>query len=392
MKIAHVVESLDPANGGPPVVASRLAAAQARLGHEVSLISYRQPGAEDQIRGMMKGVPGGELVRRDELPPAGRLDRVIGRAARREMRSRLTGMEVVHLHGVWDPILRAAADTARAAGIPYVVAPHGMLDPWSLSQRRLKKRIALLLGYRTMLNQAAFLHLLNRDEADLIRPLGLTARGVVIPNGIDPQEVAELPPGGSFTASHPVLQERPFILFLSRLHHKKGLDFLAQAFARVAAQDHNVQLVVAGPDGGARAAFEAEIRSAGLVDRVYLVGPLYGKEKYAALRDAACFCLPSRQEGFSVAILEALACGTPVVISDACHFPEVAERGAGVVVPLDADAISQAILRILSDETLRQRMGEAGRATVLAEFTWPVIAEQSISEYEKLSDSRKAAI
>ena len=388
MKIAHVVESLDPATGGLPAVACRLAAAQARLGHNVGLISYRQPGAEDQIRQMIHTVPGAELIEREELPAIPVLERFIGRSVRREMHRRLQGVEIVHLHGVWDPILKAGADTAHAANIPYIVAPHGMLDPWSLSQHRLKKQIALLMGYRTMLNRAAFLHVLNSDEAELIRPLGLTARAAVIPNGVDPQELAELPPPGTFAASHPALKGRPFILFLSRLHYKKGLDFLAKAFACVARVNRSAQLVIAGPDEGARAGFEADIRGAGLSDRVHLVGPLYGREKYAALRDAACFCLPSRQEGFSMAILEAMGCGTPVVISDACHFPEVFQRGAGFVVPLDPKAISDAISRILDDDGLQRRTGNAGRAMVMGEYAWPRIAEQTIGEYEKARGGR----
>jgi len=390
MKIAHVVVSLDPAAGGPPIVAARLAAAQARLGsagsggHEVRLISYRQPHAETRIEKMLAEVPGASLLKRDEIGEYSRTERFFARGARRALAERATAIDVFHLHGVWDPILKAAAGAARAAGVPYVVAPHGMLDPWSLSQRRLKKRVALALGYRSMLNDAAFLHLLNRDEADLIRPLGLQSNGVVIPNGIDPDQLQDLPPLGAFRAAHPELRDDPYVLFLSRLHYKKGLDFLADAFAQVVRQQPDARLVVAGPDDGARADFEQRVQRAGLNGRVHVVGPLYGPDKYAAFRDASCFCLPSRQEGFSVAILEAMACGTPVVISDACHFPEVATAGAGAIVPLSADAVAAALEPILADPSRREQMGARGREMVLRDYTWPRVAEQMIGAYERV--------
>jgi glycosyltransferase involved in cell wall biosynthesis len=291
---------------------------------------------------------------------------------------------VLHLHGVWDPLLYAAARTARSLGKPYLVAPHGMLDPWSLAQSRLKKKLALALGWRAMLNRAGAIHWLNADEQKLAAPLGLTAPGCVIPNGVNLEEFDPLPPAELFRKRRPALGERPYLLFLSRLHYKKGLDYLADAFAMVAASNPDVYLVVAGPDDGARGEFERRIAAAGLTDRVHLPGPVYGPEKLSALAGATCFVLPSRQEGFSVAILESLACGTPAIVSTECHFPEVAEVGAGEVVPLDAAAVAGAIEKLLADPERRRRMGQAGRELVAERFTWPRVAEQSVAVYKGL--------
>ena len=173
--------------------------------------------------------------------------------------------------------------------------------------------------------------------------------GFVIPNGVNLEEFEPPPDPAIFRRQLPALGDRPYILFLSRLHYKKGLDFLADAFRIVAATRADVQLVVAGPDDGAQTEFERRIAGAGLSDRVHVPGPIYGPEKLSAVAGAACFVLPSRQEGFSVAILEALACGTPAVVSEECHFPEVAEVEAGEVVPLDAVAVAAALNRVLAD-------------------------------------------
>src|SRR5262249_20284038 len=157
--------------------------------------------------------------------------------------------------------------------------------------------------YRRMLNRARSLHLGNDDERRLTEPLGLHPKSFIIPNGIFLSEFDPLPSPGTFCEAHPELRGDPFILFLSRLHHKKGLDILADAFAIVAVKMPKVRLVVAGADDGAKHSFEQRIKALGLTRRVHLVGPLYGRQKLAALVDASSFCLPSRQEGFSIAIL-----------------------------------------------------------------------------------------
>jgi glycosyltransferase involved in cell wall biosynthesis len=124
-----------------------------------------------------------------------------------------------------------------------------------------------------------------------------------------------------------------------------------------------------------------------LLQRVHIVGSLFGADKYAAMVDAECFCLPSRQEGFSAAIIEALACGTPVVISEGCHFPEVAEAGAGAVVELDTATVAAAIDRVISDAELRRRQRIAARRLVQERYTWPAVAQQTVDLYRGVLES-----
>jgi glycosyltransferase involved in cell wall biosynthesis len=375
MNILHVIQTLDPAAGGPPVVAARLAAAQAKLGHCVAILA-----AEVAAAGKLGDLPGVRIIR---APAVSRLQAVLGRRVIDNLRAIIRDYDVFHLHGVWDPLLYAAARGAYATPLakPYVIAPHGMLDPWSLAQSRWKKKVALAAGWRTMLERAAAFHWLNADEQKLAAGIGIAVPGVVIPNGVNLEEFDPPPDPELFRRRLPVLGDRPYILFLSRLHYKKGLDYLADAFRMVVGNDADLHLVVAGPDDGARGDFEQRVAAAGLTDRVHLPGPIYGTEKLSAVAGAACFVLPSRQEGFSVAILEALACGTPAVVSTECHFPEVAEFGAGEVVPLNAAAVAAALDRVLGDPALRERMGRAGRELVAARFTWQRIAERSAETY-----------
>lgn len=385
MRILHVIATLDPDAGGPPMIAARLAAAQVGLGHDVHIIVHTEPAGGIGVCAAMRQVPNLGKVKVTALGPASAWERWCGRSLRPKLREAVAAAGAVHLHGVWESILRMAAKEARISGTPYLILLNGMLHPWSLKQKATKKKIALALGYRKMLNGAAALHLGNESEQRLIEPLGLKTREVVIPNGVFLEELRPLPAAGSFHEAHPELRGQPFVLFLGRLHYKKGLDILAEAFAIAATAHKQLQLVVAGPDDGAREPFEKQIDLLGLSSRVHVVGPVYARDKLAAFVDAACFCLPSHQEGFSLALTEALACGAPAVISQGCNFPEVARVRAGEVLPLDPEAFGDAMVRIASYPAVRQNMSEAGRKLIESHYTWPQIAKQTIGAYEQVS-------
>ena len=384
-RIVHAIGDLDPAGGGPPVVAARLAAAQAAMGCDVTIFSYRSQEGGARADALMAETPHGELVRQKSISDPGRLERVTGRAAARAFEAMVSqGVDVLHTHGMWEPMMPAMVAVARRRGVAYVVTPHGMLDPYTLSVKPTKKRIALATTHKKFLERASFVHMLNADEASLAAPVLRGAPTRVVPNGIFLEEIEHLPPAGAFRSRHPEIGDRPYVLFLSRLAHKKGLDYLADAFALLHERMPDVELVVAGPDDGQRADFEARIAAHGVGVRVHLVGPQYGADKLAVLRDAAVFCLPSRQEGFSIAITEALAIGLPVVISRACHFPEVSEVNAGIETDLDPREVADALEHVLSDTARAHSMGQAGATLVRERFTWPKVATLTIECYEQV--------
>ncbi|MCA9538413.1 MAG: glycosyltransferase [Myxococcales bacterium] len=377
MRIAHVYNWLDPAIGGPPRVIAGLAAGQQRLGHEVRLISSDHPGAPAVDRFL--------AARLDPLPPRTTIRPKFFRAVRTRsaLRDALRGVDIAHLHGIWPPATLLAGQMCRALGIPYILAPHGSLHAGALAEKWPRKRIGLwFLGYGALIRHAAALHLLNDDERQMPGFVPAPTRCFVLPNGIFADEFATAPPAGLFRQSMPALGDAPFVLFLARQHPGKGGALLGEAFARVAAARPDVHLVAAGPEQGGRPLLAAAAARHGFTDRLHQPGALDGVQKLAALREAALFCLPSHHEGFSVGILEAMASGAPVVISDRCHFAEVEAEGAGRVAPLAPEPFAQALLDVLADPVAAHQMGQRGRARVLAAYTWPAISARAVAEYQ----------
>ncbi|SDP38426.1 glycosyltransferase [Phyllobacterium sp. OV277] len=386
MRIIHVISSIDPAQGGPQGGCIRLAAAQSNLGHDIHIVSYGSGNIRKRAFEAASAVPHFKGITWHLLADPNVKESIFCLQGRKTLRAILTAGSFVHIHGVWETLLRTAATIALEKQIAYCVQPHGMLDEWSLKQKAFKKRLALRFGYRKMLDNAKFILALNADEARLLEPLNLASPHLIIPNGVFLEEFENLPSSGFFKERLPLVGNKRIILFLSRLHSKKGLDILVKAYAHIAGSYADVDLVVAGPDGGARGALVSAVAQLNLNDRVHLIGALYGQDKLRALVDATCFCLPSRQEGFSIAILEALACGLPVVISDACHFPEVRAAHAGAVVTLAPEDVASGLSAILDDTAMASEMGGNGQRLVYEQYTWPRIASSTIKGYVGISN------
>jgi glycosyltransferase involved in cell wall biosynthesis len=384
MNILHVIATLNPSSGGPTRVVCRLAAGQSELGHSVTIAAYVFTDPIEEFRGMTAKYPSFDKVRIVELKHAGIREAVFGSASRPVLRELVKNADIVHLHNVWESILRVAGDEAMRQGKPYVIEPNDILNPWSLRQKQLKKRIALALGYRKMIENSTAVLFGHSEEKRLVMQHGFKINPIVVAlGGVFEEEVQPLPATGGFYRRYPKLNGQPFVVFLSRLHYKKGLDFLAEGFAVAARELPNIHLVVVGHDEGAQADFEQRIRNHKLEGRVHLVGPMHGEAKWQAYRDATCFILPSRDEAFTVAITEALAASLPVVISKSCHFTDVTEFQAGYEVDLDANSIGRALTTIVADTALRQNMSVAANRLFMERLSFRTVAKDIVNVYQK---------
>ena len=396
MRILHVIPSFAPAwrYGGPIFAAVSLTRELARRGHDVTVATTNVDGPGELDVPLNRPVPmdGVDVwyfpIQR---PRWYHFSAPMGRALSRLVRE----SDVVHIHSIFLWPTTVAAFWCRRLGVPYLVHVPGSLDPVSLAKRyeglrasaasRTKKWIYLKTLGRRDLGGAAALHLTSEVELESARRLRFS-NGRLIPLGADPPP----PPGVNDRASvqrqYPSLQGRKIILFLARLHRIKGLDVLAEAAKSLAESRDDFSLVVAG--SGAPG-YEAEVRElvdrCGLSERTVFTGMVVGEDKWQLLRAADVFVLPSRHESFGVAVVEAMASGTPVVVSDQVGIHrEIDEAGAGLVTTLDPADVAGAIGRLLDDPDAAERMGRAGEALAARRYSWERVATDVEALYEEV--------
>lgn len=385
MRVLHVIPSLTVEYGGPTGCALGLAAGLAGLGVDAQLATT---GEADAAPGDGREDGPRRRVTTHRFAARGGANFAFSRPLARWLDEHAARYDLLHVHGTFAYPTLAVSRAARRAGRPYVVTPHGMLEPWALGYKAWKKAPYLKFVERRNLERASALHALVAQERHNLRGLGLRARAFVLPNGVDPEEFSRVPPRALLDARHPELAGKRLVLFLGRIDPKKGLRLLVRAFARLAREGgggDDLHLVVAGPDPvGHRADIEALVRELGLAPRVTFTGMLTGEEKHAALGAAEVFALPSWSEGFSVAVLESLASGCPVVITHGCNFDEVGAAGAGHVIPTDEGSLLEALRRTLASAAERREMGRRGRELVARRYSWSAIAARLLAVYEDI--------
>jgi glycosyltransferase involved in cell wall biosynthesis len=379
MKILHVVPSYVPAwkHGGPIRSVHGLCKALAARGHQVTVFTTDADTGGAVPAGQAVALDGVEVWYFPVTAP-----RRLYRSPRmgRALRQRIAGFDVVHLHSVFLWPTAAAARAAERAGVPYLLAPRGMLVPDLLRRRgRWRKAAWLRLVERRTLARAAGLHVTAELEAEEARKLDLPLpRVFIVPNGIDPE-----PPPTDLSAA-PVLDlltTGPFLLYLGRLSWKKGLDRLIPAFARVP----DACLALAGNDEeGIRPRLEALAREAGVAERIVFLGPVDGADKAALLQSCAALVLPSYSENFGNAVLEAMAAGRPVAVTPEVGLADVVrEERTGIVADGDPAVLGDALRTLLADPD-RESMGQRGAEAARRRFGWEAVAAQMEGVYREV--------
>jgi glycosyltransferase involved in cell wall biosynthesis len=301
-----------------------------------------------------------------------------------DLHRRLAVCDLVHIHWLYNFSCIAAARAAVAAGVPFVVQPRGSLDPHMYRKNSFFKSLYLATVGRPLLTRAAAV-VFTAEQERLLAHYSPRQPEWIVPNGLDMADYQDLPTRGSFRAEFREI-DGPFLLFLGRLSRQKGLDLLLAAFKRIAAVRPNLRLVLAGPDHeGYEAHVRAMVRQLDLERRVLFTGMLTGRSKLAAFVDADLFVLPSYFENFGAVIIEALACGVPVLISDQVNIHrELSAAGVATVVACSVDSVAAGIESALDDVHVRRRMATAGPAVVRTHYSWEVIVPMLVDRYTRI--------
>ena len=393
MRVLHVVSSIHRSGGGPSRSVQGLVAAECRVGVEAGIFTFR--------RGDKPWVDGVSFVHSSA-----------------EVDSELLEFkpDIVHLHGLWNLNLHRAAVACRHQGIPYVIAPRGMLEPWSLQQKWLKKRIARLVYQDGDLRRAAALHATAESEAEQFRRLGFHNRVIVSPNGVN------VPRDGFLTQRHRGTEgERGVsrrVLFVSRMHPKKGVLELVEAWGRVLnteAQRHRdtekensessslcvsvlekhgwkaelVYTVSGDIEREYEAKVKARVKELGLEDQFIFTGALKDDEKWQAYARADLFVLPTHSENFGIVVAEALWAGVPVITTKGTPWSELSTSRSGWWIDIGVEPLTAALKEAMAlSDAERREMGKRGHALVESKYTWNAVVKAMVEGYEEILTQR----
>jgi glycosyltransferase involved in cell wall biosynthesis len=422
VKILHVVALIQASTGGPAVSVTRLASEQAKLGHEVTLACLDYPHLGPQV-----AAPGVRMV-----SVRGNVLAVRGRGwcpkFKRVVMEEAAKADIVHNHGLWMWPNAYAREAAVAAGKPLIISPRGMLEAWSLNRSRWRKAVAWRLFEKKNLQSAAMFHATAESERESILEASKRLRDeetkrpkvkepiaevpiVVAPNGVDLPDLGRKPGREALEERFPELKGRRWVVFMSRLHPKKGVDVLLRAWARqkevasekwrepetaVAVVDSVKRsrgqtkdlpvLILAGSDLiGYRREVEKMVKELGLEDSVVIIGEVQGEMKDTLLANADLFVLPSYSENFGIVVGEAMSWERPVITSTGTPWKEVAEVGAGWWVKPEEESLAEALAEAMDKRSQElEATGAKGRALVEERYTWAAPAERLVRAYERI--------
>ncbi|HEY9749715.1 MAG TPA: hormogonium polysaccharide biosynthesis glycosyltransferase HpsP [Allocoleopsis sp.] len=388
LRVLQIVPSISLVYGGPSQMVLGLSKALGAEGVEVTILTTDSNGDTGQAP---LDVPldrpveqDGYQIRYFRCSPFRRYKFSLGLL--QWLAQQAHGFDVAHIHALFSPVSTAAAMIARSQKLPYILRPLGTLDPADLRKKKQLKQIYAALLERPNLAGAAAIHFTSDQEAKISERFGLTTKDLVMPLGVS---LPNLPADLTMIRSEMgIPSDRPVILFMSRIDPKKGLDLLLPALENLLAADLKFHFVLAGgnpQDPAYEKAIAQQIQASPLAAHTTITGFVSGTRKVALLKSADLFVLPSYYENFGIAVAEAMAMGTPVVISDQVHIcEEVRQVEAGWVGSCDVSAFTNLLKAALQDATERQRRGQQAEAYAKQHYSWSAIAQHMIGAYQQI--------
>ncbi|MFG0306603.1 MAG: glycosyltransferase [Phycisphaerales bacterium JB040] len=382
MRLVHYFKRMNLEDGGVVRCVLDLTATLAAAGHDVTLLTHDRTDVPEEWVAGTRGVP---TVR--TLPAPARALGRFGGDALRAVAGHLDGADALHLHAMWEPTNTQLARVARRAGVPYVLSTHGMLDDWSMGQKAAKKRLYHALVERRLLAGAAAVHCTARGELDQAKKWFPQRLGRVVPLVFD---LAPFDPGPGPERARDAFPGfgtgEPTVVFMSRLHVKKGVEHLIDAARLLADRGTPAQFLIAGTgEEGYVAGLRERAARAGVGARCHFLGMVSGADKVSLLQAADLSALPTSQENFGFAIVEAMAAGTPVIITRGVDiWPELEQSGGAVLIEQAPGPLADAIAGLASDPERLGAMSDAARGWARATFAGSAIADRYVELYRSL--------
>ena len=386
MRILHVTQAYFPFNarGGPAIKVRSIARALKTQGNETVVLTADLGFGPDETaaakavevpEGWRSDVDGFEAI---YFKTRGHYRNLtVNPAILNFCQRRLKDFDLVHVYGLYDTLGPSVAHYCQKFALPYVLEPLGMTLP--IDRGFLLKKIWRTVLKRYLDHASKWIATSEIERQDL-RAAGVPEHKVLLRfNGIDRENFSKLPAPGAFRNKLGLGGDEKVILFLGRLIPRKGADLLIEALSNIG--DDRVKLVIAGPEGeaGYVALLREKAKHLGVAERVLFPGPLYGEAQKEAYVDATVFALPSRYENFGNTAAEAVACGTPVVVSDRCGIAPLIDQRAGLVTAYDSQAIARTLVELMNDTPLYQRL-KSGCAQVAKEIFWDgLVREMQVS-------------
>ena len=377
MNILEVIQFFSPLHGGSAEVPYQLSKELARREHQVTIYTSDYKLSPEYI----DSIP--DITIRSFKTWLSWLKFYITPGMITQIKEEFKNFNIIHLHNYRTFQNNIAHYYSRKFGIPYVLQAHGSL-PRIVSRKTLKYAYDSIWGYQ-LLRDASKVIAVTELEAEQYRSNGVAEdKIVIIPHGINHAEFVDLPKRGEFRSAYKINDDEKVILWLGRIDRTKGLDILVRAFTTLGQTLSDTRLVIAGPDDGYLSALRQLIDEIKIDRSILFTGPLYGQDKLTAYVDADIFVLPSSYEIFGITALEAMACGTPVIITDRCGIAEMVKDKAGLVVPCDMGQLRDALRQMLDNDELRREYSKKGKKLVLEKFNWERVAEQVERVYEEV--------